>query len=331
MSEELKKNKNIKLSNKLEIFILTYNRKEFLKKSIQSIINSSYKDVKLTIIDNASVDGTDELLLKFKENYSNIYSIRQSKCSKTAWYNIQTAIKNANSEYVMIFHDDDVLHFQYIEAVLDILNSENDVDLICSARNVFTDEKDVQQIKYKNIRYKIYKDKLDFASIVFINKFGKDLCFPNIVYKTQNFKNIIEEYQAQKYGKIGDKVLALETVKNGKCIFINNKMMNYRQHANQDTYSEGTGPFDEEIINFMQYFKDLLKGRLYSKFIYNIHSLYWIKSLNKWGYKGRNLQILAKKLYDNKIISNYTFSIVVSNFNLLFRLVNCIIKKSIRI
>ena len=44
--------------NTVTIVVVTYNRKELLKECINNILNQSFKDFSLIVIDNSSTDGT---------------------------------------------------------------------------------------------------------------------------------------------------------------------------------------------------------------------------------------------------------------------------------
>ena len=69
------------MKNILELFLVTYNRKEKCRLTLEAILaeSSPIKDFKLTILDNASTDGTSEMLESFAKEHSNIRLIRHSK------------------------------------------------------------------------------------------------------------------------------------------------------------------------------------------------------------------------------------------------------------
>ena len=56
------------MKEKLDIVIITYNRKDFLKKTFEQILaeNSPIKDFDITILNNASDDGTSELVEEYQ-------------------------------------------------------------------------------------------------------------------------------------------------------------------------------------------------------------------------------------------------------------------------
>jgi glycosyltransferase involved in cell wall biosynthesis len=52
---------------KVTVCICTYNRAEMLRESIQSVLNQSYRDMKIVVLDNCSTDNTKELVLSFND------------------------------------------------------------------------------------------------------------------------------------------------------------------------------------------------------------------------------------------------------------------------
>lgn len=69
------------LKESLDIVLITYNRKDELKKTLNSILSeaSPIKDFDITILNNASTDGTTELINKYCEKFSNLKHIVNKK------------------------------------------------------------------------------------------------------------------------------------------------------------------------------------------------------------------------------------------------------------
>jgi len=72
------KEKSIK--DKLQIAIITYNRKEYLERTLAQLLSkeSPVKDFDITILDNASTDGTSELAELYSQKYPNLTHVRHS-------------------------------------------------------------------------------------------------------------------------------------------------------------------------------------------------------------------------------------------------------------
>ena len=98
--------------NNLELFLITYNRKEKCQKTLETILatNSPVKNFPLTILDNASTDGTGKMIQQLQAHYPNIVYIRHSK-NIGGNANIARAFEMATSNYVWVLCDDDEYDF----------------------------------------------------------------------------------------------------------------------------------------------------------------------------------------------------------------------------
>lgn len=285
------------MTENLEIFILTCNRCKFLKQSLSSVLNQTIP-VKVTVVDNASDDETQGFVNKMREKYSNLNYIRQEK--NVGWLgNIKTAIANTHADYVMYFHDDDILHPQYVEFIKKTLDSFDNVDLICSNMTTFTDEKSIDIKNLKEVDVNIFKKKGDFGAYVLSSLFlgNIPLYFPSVVYRTQNLKKVDMDFLFQQYGKIADKPMVISSIVDGCCVLGKNPaLLNYRIHEGQDSSTSSNGPFPEQIIKHNKLLYDI-SGH---SFLADISSASWLKYLWEWGNNKQNisfykLALMAKR------------------------------------
>ena len=86
--------------------IPTYNHATYLRESIQSVLDQTFPDFELIIVDDASVDDTPEIVQSFGDKrircYRNLKNIGQTP-------NWNRCLELARGEYITIFHDDDVM------------------------------------------------------------------------------------------------------------------------------------------------------------------------------------------------------------------------------
>lgn len=90
----------------LSICIPTYNRAEYLEKSLESIIRQPEfhsDDVEVVISDNCSTDNTQELCQEYVEKYSNIHYFRNEVNIRDE--NFPTVISRANGNYRKLCND----------------------------------------------------------------------------------------------------------------------------------------------------------------------------------------------------------------------------------
>ena len=96
------------LKDKLEIILVTYNRKPYLEDTLNQLFcdESPIKDCNFTILDNCSTDGSSELIQEYSKKYNNIKHIRHNK-NIGGNANITRAIEIATKKYFWVLCDDD--------------------------------------------------------------------------------------------------------------------------------------------------------------------------------------------------------------------------------
>ena len=90
---------------KVEIVLPNYNSEEYLSETIESIINQTFKNWRLTIIDDNSNIQTQKILKNYA-NHPNINIIWLKK-NKRAGFCRNLAIRNSKSDYIAFIDSDD--------------------------------------------------------------------------------------------------------------------------------------------------------------------------------------------------------------------------------
>lgn len=101
-------NKNKK---KVLAIVVTYNRKQLLKESINALLNQDYKQCEILIIDNASTDGTKEYIKEELENKKIKYFNTGKNLGGAGGFNygIKEACK-LECDFMWIMDDDCIVH-----------------------------------------------------------------------------------------------------------------------------------------------------------------------------------------------------------------------------
>ena len=87
----------------ISVIIPTYNRYEFVNRAINSVINQTYKDIEIIVVDDCSEDPRYQELSKNK----NIKYFRLDKRSGLPACGRNLGIKNSLGEWVAFLDDDD--------------------------------------------------------------------------------------------------------------------------------------------------------------------------------------------------------------------------------
>ena len=101
-------------SPKITVTILTYNRAKLLPRAIKSVLNQTFSDFELIIINNAATDNTEEVIKSFKDKRI-IYAKHEKNIPPSAGLN--TGIDLAKGKYLVNLSDDDELLPNALEIV----------------------------------------------------------------------------------------------------------------------------------------------------------------------------------------------------------------------
>ena len=103
----------------VSVIIPLYNQKEFVGDAIESVLNQSYSNIEVIVVNDGSTDNPHEVLEKYKKA---IKLINQKNMGLAAARN--TGIKNSHGEYIQLLDADDFLDKKKIEFQLNFSESE---------------------------------------------------------------------------------------------------------------------------------------------------------------------------------------------------------------
>lgn len=237
----------------IEVFIITYNRINFLPLAIKSILEQSIKVTNITIIDNGSNDGTSEYLKTI-----NIPIIKIIINSENISFNVFLQIKKlVSKKLVLLFHDDDILHFDYLKLALHFFNRYNKISTVLTLMEG-TSEPIFSNWVINNYDKHIYcKNQVELASLYYKNI---PIPFCSNLYKTESF--LKAEMDVLTYGKIFDRPFVLDVIGNDGAVLLKNNFVRVRIHPSQDSKSINSGPFLNEILSLNNLYLNLLSDKL---------------------------------------------------------------------
>ena len=315
----------------IDVCVLTYNRLNYLKEMINSLLNQTVNGFSIIVCDNHSTDGTELYINELSKKYDFVKYIRLSKHMPVE-YNYNSAIDNLSGEYSIFFHDDDIVHPQFLEIVIKTINSYNKkIDFVTTYIKSFKSDFKENFSKIESVSVKMFKNKSDFikytwCSFVMYDK--ASIAFPSSVYCTKNIKKITSEYE--KYGKIMDKPFMIDSIEDGIAIQIEcHELYNYRIHNNQDSQNKCNGPDVSQSLCLINYFRDFLLSDFVGKLVYLLFSYNFYLILRIFAGNKRSLALNeVNDLYKQKKIR---FFYSVNNQKLLKKIFFKLSKPLIRI
>src|SRR5690606_7012874 len=139
---------------KVSIIIPNYNHKPFLQQRLDTVFNQTFQNFEVILLDDASADGSQDLLKSYKNHPKVAHIILNETNSGSPFKQWQKGIELAQGEYIWIAESDDYCELDFLEELL-----KN-----CSANLVYAQSQDV-----------------DADGRVFANRLNYTSCFsPNI-------------------------------------------------------------------------------------------------------------------------------------------------------
>jgi glycosyltransferase involved in cell wall biosynthesis len=311
--------------SKIEIIIATFNRPNLILRAIDSVLKQTFKDFELIISDNSTNNETKNVISK--NNYYNLIYKKRDKFL-TGIEHLNIILNEINSEYFIIFHDDDVMHPQMISRLFSTLEKYNEI-LAVGCNSIINIKNRNQDKLFSNLKNdKIIERQHQLVEAYSINK--SFVPFPSYLYKREVAKNL--RLNINNGGKFCDLAFLCEILNFGKIYFIAKPLMTYYIHKNQDTakhefldkiklinYLKNSLIENKNAINILrsENIYAELKFVVYNKINYIIHPKRFIKQ-SSIIYKYLGLKMLSKMffLYLLYIKNYYTNECFIRRFKI---------------
>ena len=129
-------------SNLVSVIMPCYNAEQFLKDSVSSVLNQTYKNLELIVVDDGSTDRSLNILKKIKTNDKRLNIIQQKNKGPGPARN--TGLGNARGNYIAFLDSDDFWDLTFIEKLEKALSSKAEINYglaYCGWQNIGLTEK----------------------------------------------------------------------------------------------------------------------------------------------------------------------------------------------
>ena len=217
------------MNPKIEILMATYNGEKYIGEQINSIINQTYTNWNLLIRDDGSKDKTLNIIKKYEKMDNRIILIRDNKDNLGFVKNFEELLKKSRTEFVMFSDQDDYWLENKIEKYVEVIEKLDKKKLekpLLIHSNSYICDKNLKILEEKFIDSNIAGEKKS-KSIFFyyIVQGATVLINRNLIKKVIPFSNNV---------KLHDRYFHLISEFLGNRIFINESLMKYRQHGNNE-------------------------------------------------------------------------------------------------
>lgn len=145
---------------RLTIGIPVYNGEAFIEECLTNITNQSYREFKLIISDNASVDQTSEICKRFATADNRIEYFKQPQ-NLGPLKNFKFLLHECDTEFFMWRADDDYSDIDYIATLINLLDQNPKAQLaVPQVKTIHGLDKQVPWFKFENIKIKSRIDRI---------------------------------------------------------------------------------------------------------------------------------------------------------------------------
>lgn len=142
---------------RFSVIIPVHNVEDYLEKCLDSVLNQSFHDFEVIVIDDVSTDSSRDIARRYAEKYSSVIKLIEHKVNTRQGGARNTGIEAANAQYLMFMDSDDFLKPNALERI-DAVLRETDADIVEFG---FDNVREDGSLIYKeqNVRKKMFEDR----------------------------------------------------------------------------------------------------------------------------------------------------------------------------
>jgi glycosyltransferase involved in cell wall biosynthesis len=212
----------------LSVIIPVYNVKKFLNRCVDSVLNQTYPNLEVIIINDGSSDGSELICASYSTKY-NITVINQKNAGQAIARNV--GLKIAKGYYIAFLDSDDYIEPDMYQELIKIIKEEN-ID-IAACSSLYEDESSNVLIKEKHTYNKKFINKYDLIGDMYGNRNARSELWNKVFKKTAIGNTAFKS--GQKYEEVYfNREVFLNS--NG-CVFYDKPMHHYVLYRSGNTNS----------------------------------------------------------------------------------------------
>jgi glycosyltransferase involved in cell wall biosynthesis len=230
------------------IGIPTYNRSNsYLRYSLESALNQTYKNLEIVVSDNCSPDKTKEFVLSYNDERIKYY---RHDIPVKPHENANFCVMNAHGEYFLLLHDDDVIDDDFVEVAVGAIDGR-DVGMVRTGARTIDSEGNVIDIR-KNPHNR--STTFEFFQAVLFGRAVTYLC--NTLYTTKYLREI-DGFHSKNY-TYSDVVTNIKIAHRYGRIEVEDVKASYRKHISKQGSSMNISKWCEDSLQVIDVMSELM-------------------------------------------------------------------------
>ena len=220
---------------KVSVIVPNYNHQAFLKERIDTILQQTYQDFELIILDDCSTDDSVNIIESYRDNEHVTHIVQNEHNSGSTFLQWDKGVSLARGEYIWIAESDDAAHPQFLSTLVEQLEKHPEA-VVAYAHSLLVNEKGETVNDKRHARN-------DGAVIVYDSKrFTRwamlsinELYNASMVVFRHSIYNKIDK-SFQQYHLVGDWKFWMGVCLQGSVIEVCQMLNYFRVHSNKVTF-----------------------------------------------------------------------------------------------
>lgn len=288
----------MKKSPLISVIVPNYNHAKYLDERLLSILQQTYENYELIILDDNSTDNSKKIIEKYRQNPHVAKVVYNETNSGSPFKQWEKGFELSKGDYIWIAESDDKCESTFLEQI--VCELERHECILCFCRTILIDSNG-QYIAESGIDENLYIEGSRFIKH-YLSKWNYVRNASSAVFKRNVLPNIDKTYA--QFKSIGDWLFWVEVSGKGPVSYINSSLNYYRQHNNNTIGKQiMTGNTEVETQKIILY--------MYEKGYINCIQLFRNKVIQIYKLKYGKLKGFYPKEVENEIIRTWHLSIIV--------------------
>lgn len=246
---------------RVSVIVPNYNHSNYLTRRIESILQQTYENFEIILLDDASSDNSCKILRGYAGHSKVSHLIENKENSGNTFAQWAKGVSLATSEFIWIAESDDWADPEFLENMVPLLEGDDSLDAaFCRSRKVDQNDQDLGLWK-DHFTVSIEDDHrvkyLTSSSLIDVMLDGN--CIPNasaVLLRRQAFSLLDDEIKTYRLN--GDWIFWIKVIESGRICYCPKPLNWFRSHsANVRSRVESTGKNLLEYLRVIRFLKSL--------------------------------------------------------------------------
>lgn len=138
------------MNNLVSIIVPVYNTEEYVERCVDSLVNQTYSNIEVLLIDDGSTDFSYEKCSSYADRFDSVHVFQKENGGVSSARNY--GLKRATGEYIFFVDSDDYLDIDCIRTLISVQKETNADIVVTNPIDVYEDGREVPNNRLKELK-----------------------------------------------------------------------------------------------------------------------------------------------------------------------------------